>query len=56
MSVGGWTCVGLDGYTRAVVGAALDFEAGELSRRRLDASCAEVLAWVRSLPGPVAEA
>ena len=56
MSVGGRTYVGLDVHTRAVVGAALDFEAGELTRRRLGASCAEVLAWVRSLPGPVAAA
>ncbi len=43
-------------HAHAVVGAALDSETGELFRRRLGSSPAEVLTWVRSLPGPVAAA
>jgi hypothetical protein len=39
-----------------VVAAAIDGVTGELVRRRLGSSPAEVLAWVRSLPGPVAVA
>jgi transposase len=50
------THVGLDVHAHAVVAAALDAETGELIRRRLGSSPAEVLAWVRSLPGPVAAA
>jgi transposase len=56
MSVEERTFVGLDVHAHAVVGAALDGATGELLRRRLGASLAEVLAWVRSLPGPVAVA
>ena len=56
MSVEERTHVGLDVHARAVVGAALDAETGELLRRRLGSSPAEVLAWVRSLPGPVVAA
>jgi len=56
MSVEERTHVGLDVHARAVVGAALDAEPGELIRRRLGSSPAEVLAWIRSLPGPVAAA
>lgn len=56
MSVEERTHVGLDVHAHAVVGAALDAETGELTRRRLGSSPAEVLAWVRSLPGPVAPA
>lgn len=48
--------VGLDVHAHVVVGAALDAETGELVRRRLGSSPAEVLAWLRSLPGPVAAA
>jgi transposase len=50
------THVGLDVHAHAVVGAALDAETGELVRRRLGSSTAEVLAWLKSLPGPVAAA
>jgi len=50
------TYVGLDVHAHGVAGAALDAKAGELIRRRLGASPAGVLAWVRSLPGPVAAA
>ncbi|MDZ7799978.1 MAG: transposase [Trueperaceae bacterium] len=50
------THVGLDVHAHMVVGAALDAETGELVRRRLGSSPAEVLAWLRSLPGPVAAA
>lgn len=56
MSVEERTHVGLDVHAHAVVGAALDAETGELVRRRLGSSPAEVLAWIRSLPGPVAAA
>ena len=56
MSVEERTYVGLDVHARAVVGAALDAETGELVRRRLGSSSAEVLAWLLSLPGPVAAA
>jgi transposase len=50
------TFVGLDVHAHAVVAAAIDGVTGELFRRRLGSSPAEVLAWVRSLPGPVAAA
>lgn len=50
------TCVGLDVHAHKIVGAALDAETGELFRRRLGGSPAEVLVWLRSLPGPVAAA
>ena len=50
------TFVGLDVHAHVVVAAALDSETGELVRRRLGSSPAEVLAWVGSLPGPVAAA
>ena len=56
MSVREQTHVGLDVHAHVVVGAALDAETGELVRRRLGSSPAEVLAWIRSLPGPVAAA
>ena len=50
------TRVGLDVHAHAVTGAALDAQTGELVLRRLGSSPAEVLAWLRSLPGPVAAA
>ncbi|MDF1522177.1 MAG: transposase [Trueperaceae bacterium] len=50
------TYVGLDVHAHAVVGAALDGDTGEVLRRRLGSSPAEVFAWIRSLPGPVAVA
>ncbi|MEI2419977.1 transposase, partial [Arthrospira platensis SPKY2] len=46
----------MDVHAHTVVGAALDAETGELMRRRLGSSPAEVLAWIRSLSGPVAAA
>src|SRR5680860_749233 len=52
----GRTHVGLDVHAHAVVGAAVDAETGELFRRRMGSDPAEVLAWLRSLPGPVAAA
>lgn len=50
------THVGLDVHAHVVVGAALDAETGELFRRRLGSRPGEVLAWLDSLPGPVAAA
>lgn len=50
------THVGLDVHAHAVVGAALDSETGEVQRRRLGSQPAEILAWLRTLPGPVAAA
>jgi transposase len=50
------TFVGLDVHAHAVIAAALDADTGELIRRRLGSNPAEILAWVRSLPGPVAAA
>lgn len=50
------THVGLDVHAHEVVGAALDSETGELFRRRLGSEPREVLAWLRTLPGPVAAA
>lgn len=48
--------VGFDVHAHAVVAAAPDAETGELIRRRLGPNPSEVLAWPRSLPGPVAAA
>jgi len=45
--------VGLDVHARSVVGAALDGVTGEVLQRRLTPDPADVLGWVRSLPGPV---
>jgi transposase len=45
--------VGLDVHARSVVGAALDGLTGEVHRRRLTPDTGEIVAWVRSLPGPV---
>lgn len=48
------THVGLDVHARSVVGAALDFETGEVLKRRMSSDPTEVLTWLGSLPGPVA--
>jgi len=44
----------LDVHARSVVGCGLDGQTGELFERRLTPDFGDVLAWVRSLPGPVA--
>lgn len=48
------TSVGLDVHARSVVACGLDGRTGELFERRLTPDYADVLGWVRSLPGPVA--
>jgi len=48
------TSVGLGVHARWVVGCALDLETGELFERRLTPDHGELLAWLGSLPGPVA--
>jgi transposase len=44
----------LDVHARSVVGCGLDGRTGELFERRLTPGYGDVLAWIRSLPGPVA--
>lgn len=48
------TCVGLDVHARSVVACAIDNEVGEIRSLRLSPKTEVVVAWVRSLPGPVA--
>lgn len=48
------TSVGLDVHARSVVGCGLNGETGEVFERRLTPDPREILAWVGSLPGPVA--
>lgn len=48
------TSVGLDVHARSVVACGLDGRTGELLERRLTPDHADILGWVRSLPGPVA--
>lgn len=50
------TSVGLDVHARSVVAAAIDERTGELVQRRMGPDIAEIVAWVTSLPGPVAAA
>lgn len=50
------TAVGLDVHARSVSAAAIDDRTGEVVQRRLDAENRAVLAWIGSLPGPVAVA
>lgn len=50
------TSVGLDVHARSVVACAIDAVTGELIRSRLTPQHADVLAWIRSLPGPAAVA
>ena len=52
MSVQG-TSVGLDVHARSVVACALDGRTGELVEGRLTPDYGELLAWLRSLPGPI---
>ncbi|MCW2721393.1 alpha/beta fold hydrolase [Pseudonocardia sp.] len=47
------TSVGLDAHARSVVACGLDGVTGELSERRLTPDHAELLSWLRGLPGPV---
>lgn len=47
------TSVGLDVHARSVVGCGLDGQTGELFERRFVPEYGEVVAWIRSLPGPV---
>lgn len=48
------TSVGLDVHARSVVGAGIDGDTGEVFRRRMCLDNAEILAWIRQLPAPVA--
>ena len=48
------TSVGLDVHARSVVACGLDGQTGELFERRLTPDHGEIVAWIRSLPGPVA--
>jgi transposase len=50
------TAVGLDVHARSVVAGVLDSLTGEVWSRRLVPTTGAVLAWVGSLPGPVAVA
>jgi transposase len=50
------TSVGLDVHARSVVACGLDGQTGRLFERRLCPDHAEIMSWVRSLPGPVAVA
>lgn len=45
--------VGLDVHARSIVGCALDAVTGEVTHRSFGGGNAEVLAWLRSLSGPV---
>ena len=47
------TSVGLDVHARSVVACGLDGQTGQLYERRLTPDHGEILAWIRSLPGPV---
>jgi transposase len=48
------TSVGLDVHARSVVACGLDGETGEVFERRLTPQHGEILAWIRTLPAPVA--
>lgn len=50
------TSVGLDVHAHSIVGAAIDTRTGELFRQRLGPENHSVIAWLRSLPGPVSVA
>lgn len=47
------TSVGLDVHAHSIVGAAIDTRTGEVFRQRLGPENGGVIAWLRSLPGPV---
>lgn len=46
------TFIGLDVHARTIVGCALDGRTGEVVRHRFGYDPPELLAWIRSLPGP----
>ena len=48
------TTVGLDVHARSVVAEAIDWRTGQAFSKRLVPANEEVLAWVATLPGPVA--
>lgn len=50
------TSVGLDVHARSIMAGVLDTETGQLWSRRLPAVTEAVVAWIGSLPGPVAVA
>jgi transposase len=50
------TSVGLDVHARSVVGCGVDGRTGQLFERRLTPDHADIVSWLRSLPGPVAVA
>ena len=50
------TSVGLDVHARSIVAGVLDAATGELWSRRLPPATEAVVAWVGSLPGPMAVA
>ena len=50
------TCVGLDVHARSVVGCMIDSVAGEIATVRLSPKSDAIVAWIGSLPGPVAVA
>lgn len=50
------TSIGLDVHARSVVACGLDGQTGEVFERRLCPDPAEVIGWVRELPGPAAVA
>jgi transposase len=52
--IGNRTSVGLDVHARSVVACGLDGRTGEMFERRLTPDHGDIVAWVRSLPGPVA--
>jgi transposase len=47
------TGAGLDVHARSIVGAALNVETGELTRRRFGGDRGPVVEWLKGLPGPV---
>lgn len=47
------TSVGLDVHALSVVACAIDGQTGEVWKQRLCPDSGEILAWLRSLPGPV---
>ena len=48
------TSVGLDVHARSVVATGLDSVAGEVFKKTLVPAAEDVIAWLRTLPGPVA--
>ncbi|MEV5072764.1 IS110 family transposase [Microbacterium sp. LMI12-1-1.1] len=46
------TSVGLDVHARSIVGCAIDEQTGEIIHRRFGYDPAEVIGWVKALPGP----